>query len=349
MPSVRKLGPGHALLAFLALNLMIIFSDSLITVSAQFRNINQAQSRIRERMIREQAGSSPSVRFNNDDSFESVSNNETRVTGTGTYYRDRYDNGRAFRYNAIFDVRNGDLRDLNYSFAGGGGGGSSGGQTIYCASNDGRRNTCNIDTRGGVRLVRQRSGSPCIENQTWGYRRDYIWVDRGCRADFEISSSGGGGGSGGGSGNLPEGRVIYNGPITNEASRKALDVVDRSTQDGANVQQWSYANQPNQNWQVIDLGRSEVAIIAQHSGKALTVQGGRDNDGANIIQRSWRDNPQQRWRLDRVGGGWYRIVNADNGKCLDVTGQGMQDGANVQQWSCVSYGGQKNQKWRLGR
>jgi len=26
----------------------------------------------------------------------------------------------------------------------------------------------------------------CVFNRTWGYDRDRIWVDRGCRADFEI-------------------------------------------------------------------------------------------------------------------------------------------------------------------
>jgi hypothetical protein len=61
-------------------------------------------------------------------------------------------------------------------------------QTVYCASDDGRRNYCAADTRGGVRLVNQRSGSPCTRNRTWGVDRQGIWVDRGCRAEFEVSS-----------------------------------------------------------------------------------------------------------------------------------------------------------------
>jgi hypothetical protein len=35
-------------------------------------------------------------------------------------------------------------------------------------------------------MVNQRSGSPCIQGQTWGYSRNQIWVDRGCRADFQL-------------------------------------------------------------------------------------------------------------------------------------------------------------------
>src|SRR5262249_781217 len=57
-------------------------------------------------------------------------------------------------------------------------------EEIYCASDDGRRNYCSADTRGGVRLVRQRSDAACVLNRTWGYDRRGIWVDRGCRADF---------------------------------------------------------------------------------------------------------------------------------------------------------------------
>jgi hypothetical protein len=48
------------------------------------------------------------------------------------------------------------------------------------------RHGCRVDTHDGVYLVRQRSGSDCIFGRTWGFDREGIWVDRGCRADFEI-------------------------------------------------------------------------------------------------------------------------------------------------------------------
>jgi hypothetical protein len=64
------------------------------------------------------------------------------------------------------------------------------GPRITCSSNNGKRNFCNADTRGGVRMVRQISGSACIQGQTWGYDRNSIWVDRGCRAEFVLGSGG---------------------------------------------------------------------------------------------------------------------------------------------------------------
>src|SRR5258708_4363279 len=73
------------------------------------------------------------------------------------------------------------------------------GQVITCSSDDGRRNYCNVDTHRGVRLNRQISGSPCVENQTWGVDNRGLWVDRGCRAEFVVNG-GGGNRNGGGQG-----------------------------------------------------------------------------------------------------------------------------------------------------
>jgi hypothetical protein len=112
---------------FACLFTCIVVLSSQSQGQPQSRNIDQAQTRIQERMIREQGGSNPSVRFNNDSSFEKVSNSETRVRGSGTYFRDRNDPGRNFTFESIFNVNNGTLRTLNYSFTGSGGGPGGGG------------------------------------------------------------------------------------------------------------------------------------------------------------------------------------------------------------------------------
>lgn len=59
-------------------------------------------------------------------------------------------------------------------------------QTVYCESGDMRRHWCSEGIGRRVRLLRQRSNSPCVEGRTWGVDRSGIWVDRGCRADFEV-------------------------------------------------------------------------------------------------------------------------------------------------------------------
>lgn len=63
------------------------------------------------------------------------------------------------------------------------------GRNVTCASDDMKRHLCRVDTSRGVTMVNQRSGSPCIQGQTWGYSRQGIWVDRGCRADFYLAAN----------------------------------------------------------------------------------------------------------------------------------------------------------------
>jgi hypothetical protein len=80
-----------------------------------------------------------------------------------------------------------------FASMGGNGSGMWGGrpqmQIITCSSDDGRRNYCSLPSginRNRVSLTRQISGSACIRNQTWGIDRRGLWVDRGCRAEFQV-------------------------------------------------------------------------------------------------------------------------------------------------------------------
>lgn len=59
---------------------------------------------------------------------------------------------------------------------------------VTCESRNQRHQFCRVDTRGGVQLQRQLSNAACRQNQTWGYDRNGIWVDRGCRAEFRVGS-----------------------------------------------------------------------------------------------------------------------------------------------------------------
>ena len=57
---------------------------------------------------------------------------------------------------------------------------------LTCSSDDGRKHYCDSDIQGEAVLIRQRSGSPCQQNYSWGNDRRGIWVDHGCRADFQL-------------------------------------------------------------------------------------------------------------------------------------------------------------------
>jgi hypothetical protein len=62
-------------------------------------------------------------------------------------------------------------------------------QTLSCNSDDGKKHYCQAETRAGVQMVKQRSGSPCTQGVSWDYDDRGIWVDKGCRADFLLSGN----------------------------------------------------------------------------------------------------------------------------------------------------------------
>jgi len=77
------------------------------------------------------------------------------------------------------------------------------GGVIRCESTKSRTNTCQADTRYGLRLARQLSDSACVEGRTWGVNRGGVWVSGGCRAEFVMGDGryGNGGYGNGGYGN----------------------------------------------------------------------------------------------------------------------------------------------------
>lgn len=62
-------------------------------------------------------------------------------------------------------------------------------ERITCSSDNEKRNWCAVQRNGSVRLLKQRSSSPCRRNYSWGVQPGSVWVDHGCRADFEITAS----------------------------------------------------------------------------------------------------------------------------------------------------------------
>jgi len=56
-------------------------------------------------------------------------------------------------------------------------------------SRDGRRQYHAV-SNSSVRLIKRLSDKPCVEGRTWDADRNGIWVDRGCRAEFEVRTTG---------------------------------------------------------------------------------------------------------------------------------------------------------------
>ena len=68
-----------------------------------------------------------------------------------------------------------------------GGGYGRGPGVVRCESRDDRPRFCAVDGRiRDVRIERQLSRSRCDYGYSWGFQRNGIWVENGCRADFVV-------------------------------------------------------------------------------------------------------------------------------------------------------------------
>ena len=63
---------------------------------------------------------------------------------------------------------------------------ASAAQTIHCESKHHQYKYCRVDTANYATLERQISRTRCRLNDTWGYDRHGVWVDRGCEGNFRV-------------------------------------------------------------------------------------------------------------------------------------------------------------------
>ncbi len=130
--------------------------------------------------------------------------------------------------------------------------------------------------------------------------------------------------------------------IVSALSGMYLDVKGKSTDDGANVIQWSNNGGTNQQFDIKSLGDGTYSIRPAHSGKSLDVSGWNANDGANLQQWTYNGTDNQRWHIDDAGNGKFSITSAFSNKAVDVWEMNKAVGADVKMYSL--WGG-ANQLW----
>ena len=126
-----------------------------------------------------------------------------RVVSTGNFQqfkdgwqldvRARDQSGRNVNGSCFVETRSGDVTLFGFGW---GGGTPADRYEFTCASPDHRYRECQLPVDGRARLVKQKSDAPCVEGRSWGQRGDRVWVDNGCRGNFEVVRGGGGGGTG---------------------------------------------------------------------------------------------------------------------------------------------------------
>ncbi|MCI8825708.1 MAG: RICIN domain-containing protein [Lachnospiraceae bacterium] len=136
--------------------------------------------------------------------------------------------------------------------------------------------------------------------------------------------------------------------IRNAYSGLYLDVENGSSENTANIRQWTYNGADAQKFKIVSNGNGYYRILTGASGyrKGLDVEGGKSADGTNIQQYNYNGSMHQQFKVERQADGTYAILTGASGGTsgLDVYDWSNEPGGNVNQWN---YWGGTCQKWIL--
>jgi len=135
--------------------------------------------------------------------------------------------------------------------------------------------------------------------------------------------------------------------IENVNSLKCFDVVNGSTGNGADVQQYTCVGVAQQHLRVLNPDDVWSQLQFVHSGKCLDVRGGSLANGAQLQQWDCTSNPvdlpAQQFMLVPQSDESAAFVprrswdaNVLRPKCVDVRDGSLANGAKIQQWACAT-------------
>jgi PA14 domain/Ricin-type beta-trefoil lectin domain-like/Secretion system C-terminal sorting domain len=127
-------------------------------------------------------------------------------------------------------------------------------------------------------------------------------------------------------------------------SGKVLEIAERSTDNGVNIQQGTWGSSRRQIWRIKPIDATYNYIMNGYSGKVMEVSNSLTTNGANIAQNANSAGDNQKWKLVKNSNGAYSLTAKRSGLVAEVKGSLTTSGANVQQYT--SNAGQ-NQQWTL--
>ena len=136
--------------------------------------------------------------------------------------------------------------------------------------------------------------------------------------------------------------------IKNLYSGLYLDVANGSSENNANIQQWSYNGCDAQKFKIVSDGNGYYHILTGATGysKCVDIAGGKKADGTNILQYTYKGSSNQQFKIEKQSDGTYAILTRVSGctSGLDVYNWSTDLGGNINQWN---YWGGACQKWIL--
>ena len=129
------------------------------------------------------------------------------------------------------------------------------------------------------------------------------------------------------------------GAIRATASGRCLDVPNRSTTSGTQVEIWDCNAGTNQTW--TRTSSNQLTVYSGSSQMCLDATGNQTAPGTKVEIWTCNGQANQQWQVNSNG----TITGVQSGLCLDVVGAATANGTLVQLWTCS---GGSNQQWRLG-
>jgi hypothetical protein len=130
--------------------------------------------------------------------------------------------------------------------------------------------------------------------------------------------------------------------IVNRNSGLAFEVLNATTTNGSQIDQYTYFGGNHQRWTLTDLGGGVYKIIGVASGRAVDVNGASTANGAKVQLWDYSGGANQKYTLASQGSGFYRMTPTHaTGSCIEVAGMSSSTGALVQQWSWLGNNGQQ--------
>lgn len=121
--------------------------------------------------------------------------------------------------------------------------------------------------------------------------------------------------------------------IMHVESGKYADVKDISTENGAILQLWEYAEgNQNQVFCIVGRGNGKYTISPNHSQKVIEVRDSRTDDRAPVAQWDYAKIPCQQWKIESNSDGTYSFANVNSGKYLNVEGNETKNGTRFIQY-----------------
>lgn len=136
--------------------------------------------------------------------------------------------------------------------------------------------------------------------------------------------------------------------IKNCSSGLYLDVYNGLSENGTNIQQWSYNGYDSQKFKLVSDGAGYYYVLTGASGysSCLDVENGSASDGTNIEEWEYWGGDMQKFKVVEENSGQYVFyTKASNCTgCMDLYNISSEAGANINQWT---YWGGAGQLWIL--